>query len=192
MLYIFFIFFRGIVKKNFIYVVLASYIIFTAMSVVLFYVIDRYFYIAMPFVIIVVLYSLRNRQRVILVTSSILLVLSIATMGARLYMKNDDGLSNKINIEFFRDDNVVFDRLISEFPRSSYFLFEKPSYNGSVYVGEKYIIAGTRQYCQQVIEKIEEDYLLEFKTELNYRFDLSYENIGDESILCYLKVSAVK
>ena len=112
-------------KKNFNEVLLSSYILLSFLSVLLFYVIDRYFYIAMPLIILLFVSVLNNYKRFQMIMVLLFFLISLLSISARVIYKNDMGMQNKKSMsvlnQLLKDEDV----LIGENSRVTYFLFNR-------------------------------------------------------------------
>lgn len=152
-------------------------------------IIDRYIYLNLSLMLLVLLSILNDQKRTILVY--FLLFFNIFTFMLRLYFKQYDYQSVLSNIEYI-NQNVQNYHLISEMPRQTYFYLHKPS-NIKIKQLPKntnILIIGTETFVKEKLTYLKQDFGILNQKSLPIKWsngDLIYKTIQIEIINKELK-----
>lgn len=178
-------------KPRFTQIFLLLNVFITIVILFAFQVIDRYFYIAVPILWLLFISHLPQKGNIQVIAASIALLIAIASFGGRLALQDISYVKNQNNLTGFEQAvagrNI---RLISEEPRITYFLFNRPSLisDSDVNSGDYVVVIGQPAFLNQVISRLQSRFeTVEIKP-MNLKWDLLYSvpGLDSESFLIHV------
>jgi hypothetical protein len=175
-------------RPRFIQLLLLLNVLLTIGTLFAFQVIDRYFYISIPILWLLFVSHMPRRRNLQILAASAALALTMGSFVGRIALRDVSFVSNQVNLQAF--DRAVAGRdykLISEEPRITYFLFNRPSLvsDSDVQGGDNVVAIGQPAFVAQIVSRLQSRFETIEVTSMNLKWDLLYSvpGLDSESIL---------